>query len=184
MTHMTYRIPLLFLLSHAMASRADLIVGPWTPIFKGVDHAVATNCPPTTVINNGMSITDSTLQVVHCVRVDLTDPDVQLFTSPRASSWSAESRETLSLTVSNFIRNYKVQIAADANFYSVNPGGSDPSSEGLPAEVEGFLVCTGQVVSPISSDGRYATMLFNTNNVPSFNFDTRRSATDTNGIWT
>src|SRR5437667_7453714 len=160
---MKYCIALFILLAHITASRANLIVGPWTPIFKGVDHAAGTNCPPTTVVNNGMSITDSTLQVVHCVRIDLTDPDVQLFTTPRASSWSAQTRETLSLSISNFVRNYKVQVASDANFYNVFPGGSDPSSEGLPSEVEGLLISTGQVVSPAES-ARYASLMFTTNN--------------------
>src|SRR5438105_2114213 len=103
---------------------ADTTVSPWTPLYKGIDQAVGTNCPPTTVINNGVAFTDSTLQVAHCLRIDLTDPDVRLFTTPRASSWAAESRETLSLTINSFVRNYKVQVAADANFYYVFPGGS------------------------------------------------------------
>src|SRR3989442_15358421 len=59
-------------------SHATLVVGSWTPIFKGVDHAVGTNFSP--------------LQVVQCVRVDLTDPGVQLFATPRASGYFAESR--------------------------------------------------------------------------------------------
>src|SRR5205085_11073476 len=88
------------------------------------------------------------------------------------------------LTVSKFIRNYKVQIAADANFYSVNPGGSDPSSEGLPAEVFGLLVSTGQVVSVPDNQGRWASLLFTSNNVPSFNFNTRPPGPDLSGVYT
>src|SRR5437588_5060116 len=86
-------------------AHANLVVGPWTPIFKGVDHATGTNFPSTTVTNNGAVFTDSTLQVAQCVRVDLTDPGVRLFATPRASSYFAESRETVSLTISNFLKN-------------------------------------------------------------------------------
>src|SRR5438309_11283204 len=106
-----------------LSARADLTVSAWTPLYKGIDHAVGTNCPPTTVVNNGVAFTDSTLQVANCVRIDLSDPDVRLFTTPRASSWASGSRETLSLTITNFIKNYGVQVASDANFYNVFPGG-------------------------------------------------------------
>jgi hypothetical protein len=177
---------LFVLFSGSRSLRADLIVTPWMPIYKGVHRAVGTNCPPTTVTNNGVVFTDSSLQVVNCVRVDLSDPDVQLFTTPRASGWVANSRETLSLSISNFIRQYKVQIASDANFYCVNQGGgcsTDPSSEGLPSDVHGFLVSTGQVVSPIDSQ-RYASLMFTTNKEPMFYLNNRPGATNVPGIYT
>src|SRR6266404_3755669 len=181
---MKCRIALTLLIAHTTLLRADLIVSPWTSIFKGIDHAVATNCPPTSVTNNGVVFTDNALQVVHCLKIDLTDPDVQLFTTPRASGWVVESRETLSLSISNFIRTYKVQVASDANFYNVFPGGSDPTSEGLPSEVHGFLVCTGQVVSPVDGNNRYASLMFTTNKEPRFNLNNRPPGGDTNGVYT
>src|SRR5262249_15427829 len=94
------------LLLTAAAVHATMVVSPFTPIFKGIDHAVATNFPVTTVTNNGVIFTDSALQVVHCVRIDLSDPDVQLFTTPQAPNWAPESRETLSLSITNFIKKY------------------------------------------------------------------------------
>src|SRR5437660_2106262 len=163
---MKYPIALILVMAHAILLRADITLRPWRPVVKGIDRAVGTNCPPTTIVNNGVAFTDNALQVANCVRIDLTDPDVRLFTTPRASGWVAESRETLSLTITNFIKNYGVQVASDANFYDVFPGGSDPSSEGLPSEVHGFLMCTGQVVSPFDNQNRYATMMFTSNNAP------------------
>src|SRR5947208_11996460 len=100
-------------------SHATLSVGPWTAIFKGVDHAVGTNFPDGTIPR---------LQVAHCVRVDLHDPDVQLFTTPRAPIYSLENSETQTLSISNFLKSYGLAVAADANFYNAHPGGSDPSS--------------------------------------------------------
>lgn len=178
---MKYPIVLFLLITHAVLLRADITVTPWTPLYRGVDHAIGSNCPPTAVVNNGVSFSDTTLQVAHCVRVDLTDPGISLFTTPRAPGWVAESRETLSLGIVNFIKNYKVQVACDANFYGPN---SDPSSEGLAMEVHGFLMSTGQVVSPFDSQNRYATMMFTSNNVASINLNSRPPGFDTNGIYT
>lgn len=157
-------------------------LGPWTPIFKGIDHAVGTNNP--SIAGNFPE-----LQVVHCVRVDLTDPDVQLFTTPRASSYTAESRETLTLSVPNFLKQNKLQVVADANFYNANPGGSDPTSEGVSCEVYGLAISTGIVVSAetatdAAGDPRYASLLFTTNKQPFFAFNNRPPGTNTAGMYT
>src|SRR5438105_4050328 len=147
------------LFASVAVSHATLSVGPWTPIFKGVDHAVGTNYPDATIPR---------LQVANCVRVDLTDPDVQLFTTPKAPNLGfcgAGPGETRSLSISNFIRSYGVQVAADANFYTVCPGGTDPVSEGLPSDNEGLLISTGQVVS-VADNARYVSLMFTTNKAP------------------
>ena len=98
-------------------AQAEMVIGPWTPIFKGIEHAVGTNFPDGVIPR---------LQVVHCMRVDLTNPAVQLFTDPRASGYVANSRETLSLSTSNFVKQNGLSVAVDANFYGPI---SDPSSE-------------------------------------------------------
>jgi exopolysaccharide biosynthesis protein len=164
------------------AALAGPAIGPWVPIFKGIEHAVGTNDP--NIAGNFPE-----LQVVHCVRVDLTDTDVQLFPTPRASSYVAESRETLTLSVPDFLKQYKLQVAADANFYNANPGGSDPTSEGIPCEVYGLQICTGVVVSAQSSadysgDPRAASLLFTTNKQPMFVFRNLPPGTNTAGIYT
>src|SRR5687767_4017948 len=110
---------LLALVMLTFGAHANVVVTPWVPIFKGVDRAVGTNFPSTTYENNGVFYTDSTLQVVNCVRVDLQDPDVQLFTTPPATNYIPESSETYSISVSNFIKRYGVQVASVANFYQV-----------------------------------------------------------------
>ena len=75
-------------------------------------------------------------------------------------------------------------MASDANFYTVFPGGSDPSSEGLPSEVQGLLISTGTVVSVADNTGRYASLMFTTNKIPIFNFNNRPPGTNTTGIYT
>ena len=164
------------------AALAGPAIGPWVPIFKGIEHAVGTNDP--NIAGNFPE-----LQVVHCVRVDLTDPDVQFFTTPMASSYVAESRETLTLSVPDFLKQYKLQVAADANFYNANPGGADPGSEGIPCEVYGLQISTGAVVSAQTStdyngDPRAASLLFTTNKQPMFVFRNLPPGTNTAGIYT
>jgi exopolysaccharide biosynthesis protein len=163
------------------AALAGPTLGPWTPIFKGIAHAVGTNNP--NIAGNFPE-----LQVVHCVRVDLTDPDVQVFTTPRASGYVAESRETLTLSVPDFLKRYRLQVAADANFYNANPGGADPTSEGLPCEVYGLQIASGVVVSAetsadYSGDPRAASLLFSTNKQPMFVFRNLPPGTNTAGIY-
>lgn len=157
-------------------------IGPWVPIFKGIDLAVGTNNP--NIAGNFPE-----LQVVRCVRVDLTDPDIQFFTTPRASSYVAESRETLTLSVPDFLKTNKLQVVADANYYSANPGGADPTFEGLPCEVFGLQISTGVVVSAQSSgdystgNPRAASLLFTTNKQPMFVFRNLPPGTNTAGIY-
>src|SRR5262252_6721550 len=67
----------------SIALHASPNPGVWTPLFKGVDHAAGTNNPSASFPN---------LQVVRCVRVDLTDPDIRLLSTPRASGYTEDSR--------------------------------------------------------------------------------------------
>jgi exopolysaccharide biosynthesis protein len=163
------------------AALAGPTIGSWTPIFKGIDHAVGTNNP--SIAGNFPE-----LQVVHCVRVDLTDPDVQFLATPRASSYVAESRETLTLSVPDFLKQNKLQVVADANYYDANPGGADPTSEGISCEVFGLQISSGVVISAQTStdyagDPRAASLLFSTNKQPMFVFRNLPPGTNTAGIY-
>jgi hypothetical protein len=173
---------LVFLGLSQSAARAGAIPSPWMPLFKGIDHAVGTNDP-------NVSGNFSSLQVVRCVRVDLTDPDVRLFSTPQAPGSALESRETLTLSVPHFLAQNQLQVACDANFYYANPGGSDPTSEGLPCDVFGLEISSGTVVSAQTTadavgDPRYASVLFATNNRPSIVFVNLPPGTNTTGIYT
>src|ERR1039457_2713952 len=60
-------LSLMLLFAAAFGAQASPVFGPWTPIFKGIDHGVGTNNP------NIAGNFPNEWQVVHCVRVDLTD---------------------------------------------------------------------------------------------------------------
>ena len=161
---------------------ASPLPGPWKPLFKGVDLAVGTNDP-------AVSGNFPELQVVRCVRVDLTDPDVSLFSTPQAPNPVVESRETLTQTVPAFLQQNRLQIASDANYYYANPGASDPTSAGISCEVFGLQICAGKVISQqtftdAAPDPRYACLLFGTNNQPNIAFVNRPPGTNTAGIYT
>jgi hypothetical protein len=180
-------LTLLALVLFACGARANVVVTPWVPIFKGIDRAVGTNFPSTTYTNNGIVYTDSTLQVVNCVRVDLSDPDVQFFTTPPATNYVPESSETYSISVSNLIKRHGLQVATVANFSEPSLGYDSPI-EGSATKVYGLQICTGRVVSVTDfgpdANNRYASLLFTTNKTPYLALSNAPPGTNTAGIYT
>jgi hypothetical protein len=143
---------------------ASTVLSPWIPIFKGVERAAGTN-------TSGGGAIANNLQVVNAIRVDLTDPDVRLFTTPRISNYSANYTEVAGSTTTNFLKKYALQVAINANNFH-DPGTLDSPSytapEGTAFNATGELVCTGQVVSLQESAVDASTFRFNTNNQPTF----------------
>ncbi len=165
-------IPVLLLLLAVSAAQASTVLGPWVPIFKGIEHAVGTNTPA----NGGLP----DLMVVHAVRVDLTDPDIQFFSTPRATNYVADQNETGGLTVSDFLTHYKVQLAINGNEFN-------PQTYIMPAwtdmDVTGLHISKGVVVSKQDSITDSSSILFTTNNQASI-IPTNWPARSTAGIYT
>jgi len=143
----------------------------WVPLFKGIDHAMGTSTP------GGGGFTE--LQVVHLIRVDLTDPDVRLFSSPPLENYISGSRETAGYTVGDFLVTNGLQVAINAGFFR-------PSEYYLPAgtpmDISGLSICQGFVVSQANSAHRSA-LLFSSNNVPTV-VPTNWPARPTTGVYT
>ena len=154
-------IALLLALVSASQARATAVLGPWVPLFKGIDHRAGTN----TVGGGGFT----SLQVVHAVRIDLGDPDIRLFTTPRITNYVAGYRETAGFTVSNFLTANVLQVAVNANNFHT-PGTLDSPSYTLPAgtplELGGLAISEGEIVSTQESSTDSASILFTTNNQP------------------
>src|ERR1043165_10008794 len=103
---------LLTLLASAASMKATTVFGPWVPMFKGIDYGMGTNTP------GGGGFAE--LQVVNALRVDLTDPDLQFFSTPRYSNYVSDAgsicgKETAAFTTTNFLKMYGLQIAVNAN---------------------------------------------------------------------
>ena len=163
------------------AAHAGTVVGPWVPIFKGVSVSFSTNTP-------GTGALFAEQQAVRVARVDLTDPDIHFFTTPRNTNYVADSSETGGMTPNQFATNYGMNLVINANFFAPNNNYNFP--EWTAMDVTGLLVCTGQVVSAqeqiTQSDGTYgnaAALLFTSNNVARF-VPTNWPAASLTGIYT
>ena len=159
---------LALILALGLPSSASTVFGPWVPMFKGIDHAMGTNTP------GGGGFAE--LQVVNAMRVDLTDPDIHFITTPRCANYipdgsSTCGHETALLTTTNFLRNYNVQVAINANNFHDPCTADSPSytlPEGTLVRVTGALMTTGQVVSVQEGNVDDSTFLLTSNNVPTF----------------
>lgn len=144
----------------------------WVPIFKGVDYAVGTNSP------GGSGFPER--QAVFVVRVDLTDPDIQLFSSPRITNYVAGRRETAGYTVPDFLATNRLQVAINANEF-------DPPTYYLPAgtpmDIYGLSICQGTVVSAQERAADAASVMFTTNNQPTI-VHTNWPPASTAGVYT
>ncbi len=153
------------------SAEAALTIGEWVPKFKGVDLSVSTNIPPG-------HTNLSRRQVVHALRVDLSDPDVRFFTTPRIDGYVEGDREIAAYTVSDFLRNNGLQAAVNANFFSE---GSYYLPGGTPMDVYGMQISEGVVVSRHRS-AQAAALLLDSNNVPTI--VTNSANTSTDGVYT
>src|SRR5713101_9347684 len=159
---------IVFLFSVATAN-ALIVTNAWVPIFKGIDHATAQMIP------DGV---DPRFQAVNALRVDLHDPDVQMFTDPPCTNCPF-GYETLGLSTSSFLKNYGVQAAVNANFYSPCCGHTD----GTPEDVIGLSISKGRVVSAQEGPLDSSTVMFTTNKQVTM-IGTNWPPTNTAGIYT
>lgn len=109
----------------------------WRGVFKGIDCAAETAA-------GGLP------QVVHALRVDLSDPNIQFFVTP---SNGDAPLDTNGLKTSTFLKQYKVQAAINASPF-------DPviEDEQTPQNVQGLSVSNGDAYSP-SEKGRPALVI-------------------------
>lgn len=156
----------------ALPTLADPVIGPWIPKFKGIDYCSGTNLARSTAFPNQ--------QVAHALRVDLTDPGIQLFTTPRITNYIAGVREVGGLTVSGFLRTNRLQAAINGNFFD-STGYYVPA--GTPMDVYGLAINQGDVVST-QDESRHASVFW-------FDASNRASVlrpnwppTNTAGMWT
>ena len=137
----------------AWPARAETQIGPWVPLFQGVDHSVSTNIPGATGMPH--------LLVVNTVRVDLHDPDVRLLTTPRAENYVPGSNETGGRTVSDFLKTHRLQVAINANFFGAREYYLPP---GTPMDVSGLQVSEGVVVSEQEGPDNAVALVFDARN--------------------
>lgn len=156
----------------AGSSAAATMLGPWQPLFEGIDHSVSTNFPDANTLPH--------LMVVHTMRVDLTAPGLRLFPSPPITNFVPNLRETSGMTVTDFLRTNHLQVAVNANFF--DPG-TYTLPIGTPMTVDGLSISEGVVVSQQSTSANSAVIAFDLLNRPTF-IATNWPATDNSGFQT
>jgi exopolysaccharide biosynthesis protein len=144
----------------AFTAPASIIIQPWAPMFQGIDFTA------------GEADTNEVyLQKVFALRVDLTDPTVEFFSTPAGN---VPSFETIGQTTTTFVQTYGVAVGVNANFFS-------PVSTILndPRNLEGLAISQGNIVSAFDST-RPSILITRSNQVT---FTTSAPASYTN-IWT
>ncbi len=151
---------LTILLSVCAVSRAAITIDPWTPLFKGVDFAVGT-----------ADASEPRLQRVAALRVDLSDPTIEFFSTPDNGS---SPLETFGQTTTTFVQSYALSVGVNANFFSpVNITPNDPR------DLSGLAISRGAIVSAFEN-GRPAMLITRSNQV-SF---TATAPPNYSNIWT
>jgi hypothetical protein len=179
------------LLSGSVPAAAQTVLGSWTPVFKGVDYAVGTNTPGVGAMPD--------LQVVYAMRIDLTDPDIRFYASPRTAkgtlqdeqNYDAGTYDTAGYKTSSFLTDHGLQVAINANnFHDPGTGASESpdygDAQGSPFVTDGVLISQGVTVSVESaSAGQYgaAAFLFTLSNTVTF-IPTNWPAQSTAGTYT
>src|SRR5688500_17109697 len=104
----------------AESQSAELVIGEWQPVFKGIELSISTNLP-------GIGAPIGRRQVAYALRVDLTDPDVEFFTTPQIEFDPVQgTREVEGYTPSDFLARNDLQVVINAGYF-------EPSSYYLPA---------------------------------------------------
>ena len=145
---------------------ADITVSSWNPIFKGIE--LASGQQQATVAGEFNHRT-------YCLRVDLTDPTIHLFATPKCTNCGVD---TTAENTSLFRDNHHLQVAVNGAFYV-------PADQplGTPQDVRGLAMTEGSVVSPADDPSRAVALLFTTNNVPML-VPNNNPPTNTSGIFT
>ena len=164
----------LILLSFALVghtlSAATVTVGSWSPIYQGIELASGSQQP---------TISGEATHQVLCLRVDLKNPDIALYTTPHCPVCGLE---TLSEPPSQFLVKHGLQAVVNGGFYTSSAGTSD-SAIGTPEDVYGLAISQGVVVSLGDDPGNAAVFMFASNNAAFF-VPTNVPPTNTSGMFT
>ncbi len=148
------------LLFPAVPAGAVVTVGQWSPIYQGVDYATGS-----------ADATEPRLQQVQAVRVDLQNPTVGFFSTPKTS----QTLDTIGQTTSSFLTQYHTQVAINASFYG--PVSLFPTD----IDIVGLSMSNGTVVSAPTSGSGSPVLAITQANVASF--ITTTTSTDPSPYW-
>lgn len=147
----------------SLPARAEISVGPWTPIFQGIDYATGS-----------ADAKEPRVQQVRVVRVDLRHPNVELFTTPANGD---APQETTSETAGEFLARHNLQVAINANFFA-------PCCEPGDKDLTGLAISRGEIVSRPVSTGAAGTQVLAITRDNRARIAATERGFSTEGIWT
>jgi hypothetical protein len=121
-------------------------VNSYEPIFEGIELATGytkfTTDDPIE-LPDGMFVEGPFFQRVTSLRIDLENPDIQFFSTPSNGDLPLE---TNAQTTSEFLDEYDLQVAINANFFEP----FDPNNPIVrePKDLAGLAISEGEIVSP------------------------------------
>lgn len=127
---------------------AEVRVGPWKPLFQGVEHMAGAS-----------DAAEARLQQVRGIRIQLNAPGLRFFSTPQAGS-----AETIGQTASDFLQEHHLQVAVNANFFD------KVKDQAVPLDLLGLSISDGRVVSPPAPG--YPALCLTAGNRASFVLDT------------
>ncbi|MDR3199761.1 MAG: phosphodiester glycosidase family protein [Planctomycetaceae bacterium] len=123
----------------------------WSSVFKGVEKTQAVSTQPR-------------LQQVFAVRIDTQSKGIAFFTTPKTNeNYQTDKKETVRQRTNEFLKEHQLQVAVNANFFSV-PAGEKYSLPGI-ADVSGLAVSDGIIVSPPNEQFPAAFLVLKTGQV-------------------
>lgn len=131
-------LPAPALLAGATVARAEIKVGPWRPLFQGVEFAAGES-----------DSRESALQKVFAVRIDLKAPGIEFLVTP-GNGYA--QLETTSETAEHFLTAHRLQLALNANFY-------EPCCAPGEKDLRGLAISRGTLVSPPVKTGVGSSVL-------------------------
>lgn len=121
----------LFLVFVSAVASGEMVISDWSPIYQGVCHSVGRSDSPR-------------LEVVNALRIDMNDPAIRFITTP---SNGDESLEVFGQTTVDFLKEYKLQVAVNAGFFTP---WDKCCVDGEPKDIRGVAISEGVLVSPLA----------------------------------
>jgi autotransporter-associated beta strand protein len=148
------------LLLTAFPAWGTITVSAWSPLYRGIELATGT-----------ADTNETRLQKVFTLRVDLSDPTIEFFSTPATPNGT---NETLGQTTTDFVQTYRVAAGVNANFFT--PVTAIPND---PRNLRGLAISQGTLVSP--HENSYPPALVTRSNQVTF---TTSPPGDLSSFWT
>jgi autotransporter-associated beta strand protein len=148
------------LLLSALSACGTITVSSWSPLYRGIDVATGT-----------ADTNEARIQKVFTLRVDLSDPTIEFFSTPPTPNGT---NETIGQITTDFVETYGVAVGVNANFFTPVTNVAN-----YPRDLRGLAISQGSVVSLFQNS--YPAALITRSNLVTF---AASSPSNLSNVWT